>query len=160
VGVANLGADIWGWYDSSFADGDRKYFRQAERPDDIDYGFAELSIVNETGRDYQIDDLGVEGWNWHPREPARSRILARAGQPGSSMDVQTYLLRLHSAGHLRLRDGPDGQVRRIDFEVDRRRPTSCHVELRIREDGETVSACRPMRRVGPSFPWLLGPADY
>lgn len=160
IAIANLAWDAWVWIDRTFAAGDRRYFRHAEQADDVGYGYAEISVVNETGRDFLIEGLALEGWNWHPPPPRTERILARAGEPGSSFDAQTYLFRLLSPGHLRLRDAAGGETRRIDFDADRRRPASCRIELRIQERGETVSGCRPLHRLPPSFQWLVGPENY
>ncbi|MBP0464815.1 hypothetical protein J5Y09_12915 [Roseomonas sp. PWR1] len=160
IAVANLAWDVWSWHDRTFAEGDRRYFRQAERADDVDYGYAELRVVNETSRDFLIEGLALEGWNWHPPSPRTDHILARAGEHGSSLDAQTYVFRLLSPGYLRLRDRAGGETRRVDFDADRRRPASCRIELRIQEHGEMVSGCRPLHRLPPSFQWLAGPENY
>jgi hypothetical protein len=159
--VVNLAWDLWAWQDRTFASGDRRYFRHAEWPDEIDYGFAELRIANETGREYMIEAAGFDGPAWPPYgASAQEQRLAPAGTPGAERITEQYLFRLVSNGDLRLREEPDGPVRVIRFTVDRRGPISSRVELRIRDDGQTVSGCLPLPRMGPSFPWLAGPADY
>jgi hypothetical protein len=153
--------DLWAWHDRTFASDDRRYFRHAESPDEIDYGFVELRIVNDTGREYLIEGAGVDGPGWPPEgASAQERRLAPAGTSGAERIAQQYLFRLVSDGEVRLREGPGGPARVIPFRVDRRGPVSCRIELRIRDDGEAVSGCIPLMRMGPSFPWLLGPAEY
>lgn len=73
---------------------------------------------------------------------------------------QRYLDHLVGDGRLVLREGPQGPTRLVEFQVDRRRPASCQLELRIREDGESLSECRPLRRIRHDFRWLFGPPNY
>jgi hypothetical protein len=161
VALANLGWDLWLWRDQTLASGERRFFRTAEQGDDIDYGLAELRLVNETGREFLIDSLVIDGWGGpYTHQPSSERTLARAGEPGSTREEERNLDRLLSSGRLVLRDGAAGEARLVTFYVDRRRPTSCRIELRIREDGEAVSECQPLLRVRHSFRWLFGPPEY
>lgn len=61
IALANLAWDLWSWQDRSFAEGDRRYFRGAERGDEIDYGLAEIRIINETNRAFLIDSFVLDG---------------------------------------------------------------------------------------------------
>ena len=161
VALANLGWDLWSWHDQNFAEGDRRFFRAAEQGDEIDYGLAEIRIFNETGREFLIDSFVLNGWGGpYTHEPPSKRTLSPAGEPGSARLEERYLDRLVGSGRLVLRDGPTGPTRLVTFEVDRRRPSSCRVDLRIREEGETVSECQPVRRIRTSFRWLFGPPTY
>ena len=161
IALANLAWDLWSWQDRSFADGDRRYFRGAERGDEIDYGLAEIRIINETNREFLIDSFMLDGWGGpYTHEAASARTLAPAGQLAASRNERRYLDHLLSNGRLLLRDGTDGAERLVSFQVDRRRPTSCQLELRIREDGESLSDCSPLRRIRHDFRWLFGPPNY
>jgi hypothetical protein len=161
VALANLGWDLWSWQDRSYARGERQFFRAAEQADDIDYGLAEIRIVNETGRDFLIDSFVLDGWGGpYTHEPTSERTLSRFGEPGFTRDEERYLDRLLSSGRLLLRDGLEGPTRLVTFQVDRRRPTSCRIEVRIRDDGETMSDCQALRHIRHSFRWLFGPPEY
>ncbi len=161
VALANLAWDLWSWQDRSFAEGDRRYFRGAERGGEIDYGLAEIRIINETSREFLIDSFVLDGWGGpYTGQPDERRRLWPAGEPGHVFAEQRYLDHLVGDGRLVLREGPQGATRLVDFQVDRRRPTSCQLELRIREDGEALSDCRPLRRIRHNFRWLFGPPDY
>jgi hypothetical protein len=158
VALLNLGHDLWTWRERIEAEGERRFFRNAEQADDIDYGIAELRIVNETGRDYLIDSLVLDGWGGPlTHRPEHMRSLARAGREGSSRAEERYIDRLVSPGVLELRDSETGARRVERFRVDRRRPTSCSMELRITDDGATVSECRMLPRIRHDFRWLFGP---
>jgi len=161
LALLNLGWDIWVWHDRTFAEGERRFFRAAEQPDDIDYGLAEFRIVNETDHDFLIDSFVLDGWGGpYTHEPAEQRTLARAGEQGSVREEERYLDHLVGSGRLLLRHGKGGPTRLVTFQVDRRRPASCELELRIREEGEVVSACQPLSRIRHSFRWLFGPPNY
>lgn len=161
IAIANLAWDLWSWQDRSFAEGDRRYFRGAERGDEIDYGLAEIRIINETNREFLIDSFVLDGWGGpYTHEAASARRLAPTGQPGASRDERRYLDRLVSDGRLLLQDGAEGSQRLIILQIDRRRPIACQMELRIREDGEALSDCRPLRRIRHDFRWLFGPPNY
>jgi hypothetical protein len=161
VAVVNLGWDLWSWQDRSFAEGDRRFFRGAEQGHEIDYGLADLRIINETGREYLIDSFVLDGWlGFSAGKPDAERTLSPAGEPGSSHEDQRYLDRLVSSGSLILREGATGPRRTVEFEVDRRRPTSCSIVLRVREEGVVVSECRPLRRIRTAYRWLFYPPNY
>lgn len=79
IALANLAWDLWSWQDRSFADGDRRYFGDAERGDEIDYGLAEIRIINETSREFLIDSFVLDGWGGLTRgDPTND---AGSGQP-------------------------------------------------------------------------------
>ena len=158
--MVNLGWDLWTWQDRTYAEGERRYFRSAEQPDDIDYGLAEIRIINETGRDFLIDSFVLDGWGGpYTHRPAEWRTLSRAGEARSVREEERYLDHLLGEGELALRDGDSGAERLVTFTVDRRRPTSCRIEVRIQESGQTVSECQPLRRLRHSFRWLFGPPN-
>ena len=161
VAVVNLGWDFWSWQDRSFAEGDRRYFRGAEQGHEIDYGLADTRIINETGRVYLMDSFVLDGWGGQltARSDAQ-RPLWPVGRPGSTFAEQRYLDRLVGVGRLVLRDGAAGSTRLVSFQIDRRRPGSCQIDLRIGEQGETVSERRALRRVRADFRWLFGPPNY
>ena len=159
--LVNLGWYLWSWQDRSFAEGDRRYFRGAEQGHEIDYGLADIRIINETGREYLIDSFVLDGWGGpYTHQPDRERTLAPAGMEGFIRDEQRHLEHLIGSGRLILREGPAGPSRLISFQVDRRRPTSCLIEVRIQDAGETVTECNTLRRVRSSFRWMFGPPDY
>ncbi|MXP64170.1 hypothetical protein E0493_12525 [Roseomonas sp. M0104] len=157
LALLNLGWDIWAWHDRNHAEGERRFFRAAEQPADIDYGLAEIRIVNETGHDFLIDSFVLDGWGGpYTHEPAEQRTLARAGEQGSVREEERRLDHLLGEGDLVLRNPESGAERLITFQVDRRRPTSCRIELRIQEEGEVVSECQLLPRIRHSFRWLFG----
>lgn len=159
--MANLGWDLWSWHDRSFAEGDRRYFRAAERGDEIDYGLAEIRIINETGRTFLIDSFVLDDWGGpYTGQPDERRRRWPAGEPGHVFAEQRYLDHVVADDRLVLREGAEGPTRLVTFQVDRRRPTSCQLELRIREDSEALSDCRPLRRIRHDFRWLFGPPNY
>lgn len=161
VALVNLGWDLWAWHDRQFAEGERRFWRGAEQADDIDYGLAEIRIVNETDRDYLIDAFLLDGWGGpYTHRPAAQRTLARAGTPGSVRDEERYLDHLRAEGWMALTTIEGGVERMVEFQVDRRRPVSCRIELRIREGGAEVSDCRPLHRERHDFRWLFGPPNY
>ncbi len=161
LALVNLGWDAWSWLDRTYTTDERRFFRHAERADDIDYGIAQIRIVNATGRDFLIDSFVVDGWGGpYTHQPEADRTLAPAGEAGSSRDERRYLDHLLGHGRLLLREGPGGPTRLVSFQVDRRRPTSCEVELRIEDSREVVSECRPHHVIRESFRWLFGPPDY
>lgn len=161
IALANLAWDLWSWQDRSFAGGDRRYFRVAERGDEIEYGLAEIRIINETNRAFLIDSFVLDGWGGpYTHQATSARTLAPAGQPAATRDERRYLDHLVSNGRLLLREGIDGPERLVLLQVDRRRPVSCQLDLRIREDGETLSDCRPLRRIRHEYRWLFGPPNY
>jgi hypothetical protein len=157
VALGNLAWDLGEWHRRESATGDLRFFREAERPDDIDYGLAELRIINETGRTFLVDSLLLDGWGGpFTHLPESERRLGPQGEPDAVRDEATYVDRLLSAGRLDLVDVETRERRTLRFVVDRRRPTSCEVELRIAEAGETVSGCRLLRRRRTAFRWLFG----
>ena len=161
VALVNLGWDLWSWQDRRFAEGDRRYFRGAEQGHEIDYGLADIRIINETGREYLIDSFVLDGWGGPltGRSDAQ-RTLWPAGETGSTFAEQRYLDRLIGDGRLVLRDGVGGSTRVVTFQIDRRQPISCQFELRIGEEGESLSGCHTLRRLRTDFRWLFGPPNY
>ena len=150
AGESGLGPQIW--HDPNFAESDRRFFRAAGRGDEIDYGLAEIRIFNETGREFLIESFVLDGWGRpYSHEPPSNRTLSPAGEPGSARLEERYLDRLVGSGRLVLGDDPMGPSRLVISQVDRRRPISCRVDLRIQEDGETVPECQPVRRIRTSF---------
>ena len=159
--VLNLGWDAWLWFDRQTAEGERRFWRGSERADDIDYGLAEIRIVNETDRDYLIDAFLLDGWGGpYTHRPEAARLLARAGTPASVRDEERRLDHVLAEGWLSVTPRDGGEARRIDFQLDRRRPVSCRIELRIREETAEVSDCRPLPRRRHDFRWLFGPPNY
>jgi hypothetical protein len=161
VALLNLGWDLWSWRDRTTAEGDRRFFRMAERAEDIDRGLAEISIINETGRAFVIDSFVLDGAGAPVApEPTVRRILAPMGEADSVRQENRELGHLVATGRLVLSAGGNGPGRVVTFDVDRRRPNSCGVELRIREADEVVSECRPLHRIRTTFRWLFGPPGY
>ncbi len=161
MALANLGWDLWSWRDRTYAGGERQFFRAAEQADDIDYGLAEIRTISETNRDVLIDSFVLDGWGGpYTHRPDDWRTLSRQGAIGSVRLEERYLDHLLAEGDLALRDAESGVQRPVTFQVNRRRPTSCRIELRIQEEGEVVSECQPLRRVRHSFRWLFGPPEY
>ncbi len=161
VALFNLYRDLWSWRDRTFAEGERRFFRASEQIDDIDYGMAEIVIVNETGRDFLMESLVLDGWGGpYTHEPISKRILARAGEAGSSRIEPSYLDHPLGTGRLLLREGIDGPTRLVSFRADRRRPVSCRVEVRIQDDREVVSGCGFLPVIRTEFRWLFGPPNY
>jgi hypothetical protein len=87
IALANLAWDLWSWQDRSFADGDRRYFRGAERGDEIEYGLAEIRIINQTNRAFLIDSFVLDGWGdrIHTRPPRREQWHPPAKQAQHAM---------------------------------------------------------------------------
>ena len=161
VALFNLYWDLWSWRDRTFAEGERRFFRASEQTDDIDYGTAQVVLVNETDREFLIDSFVLDGWGGpYTHEPIADRTLARAGEAGSSRTERRYLDHLLGTGRLLLREGIGGPTRLVRFQVDRRRPVSCRVEVRIQDDREVVSGCEFLPVIRTEFRWLFGPPDY
>ncbi len=161
IALFNLCWDLWSWRDRTFAEGERRFFRASEQTDDIDYGTAQVVLVNETDREFLIDSFVLDGWGGpYTHKPASARTLARVGEAGSTRTERRYLDHLLGTGDLFLQEGVDGPIRRVTFQVDRRRPVSCRVEVRIQDDREVVSGCEFLPVIRTEFRWLFGPPDY
>ena len=161
LALVNLGWDAWSWWDRTYTTDERRFFRYAERANDIDYGIAHIRIVNATGRDFLIDSFVLDDWGGpYTHQPEADRTLARAGEAGSIRMEQRYIDHLLGYGRLLLREGPGGPMRLVTFQVDRRLPTSCQIELRIEESQEVVSECQPLHVIRTSFRWLFGRPNY
>lgn len=161
VALVNLAMTAHGWWDRRHADGERAFFRGAERADDWDYGLAEFRIINESTREYLVDQLTVDDWGGPMSDlPEASRTLARAGERAAVMVTRRNLDHLLADGVLLLRDRVSGERLEVPFQVDRRRPVSCIVEVRLRDDGAVVSACAPFHQHRAAFRWLFGPRPY
>ena len=163
LALANLTWDVADWTDRRSATGERQFFRGAERPDAIDYGLVDLRIVNETDRDWVVNQVNVDNWGG-PRFAGPPRdddeFLFRAGQQGASRVERRYLDHLLAQGFIRLTDLKTGEGRTIAFAVDRRRPISCTVEVRIGMADAAVSGCEHLRAHRAADRWLFGPPDY
>lgn len=161
VALLNLGYDLWAWNERESAVGNRRFFRGAEQAEDIDDGLAEVRIINATGCDYLIDAFLLDGRGGPmTHRPGHLRTLARAGQGRSSVLAERCLDRLLASGLRELSDRKAGIRRVVRVRVDRRRRTSCSVELRIADDTATASECRMLPRIQHNFRWLFGPPTH
>lgn len=154
--------DIAGWHERRHATGERQFFRGAERPDDVDYGLVKLRIVNDTERDWVVDQVSVDDWGGSrfdgPVQP--DEILSRRGTDAATRVERRNVDHLLASGFIRLTDMQTGEHRTIVFAVDRRRPTSCTLGIRVIQEGATISGCEPLFEHRTSDLWLLGRPDY
>jgi hypothetical protein len=152
--LLNFGYDLWAFYDQTTARDERRFFRGAERSGSVEYGVAEVAITNEINQQFLIDGFELDSWGGAmTHRPDDRRALSAFDHPGSVRTERRYIDHLASDGTLFLRDRWTGAQRDIKFRVDRRRPVSCRVTLRIQEDGADVSGCQLLRRLPPSFLW-------
>lgn len=158
VVLLNLGWDILSWCDRAIAGDDRRFFRGAERPETIEYGLAEVTLVNEMDHDFLIDSFVLDNWGGPlTHRPRNARSVMPSHQLGSIWTEIRYIDRLSGGGEIYIRRNENSAERRIRFSVDRRRPISCRVEIRIKADSVDVSGCRMIRRLRPSWTWMADP---
>lgn len=161
VALANLAWDLADWHDRRGATGERLFYRGAERPEDLDGGVVELTLANDTVRDWVVNIVNVDGWGGPryagPVQPGE--ILSRQGTDSATRTERRYLDRLLSQGIVILTDLHSGEMRQLPFTVDRRRPINCRVALRVREDGLLASDCAPLRERPVLRRWV-GAADH
>lgn len=160
IAVANMAWDLAYWHDRRGATGERVFFRGAERPEDLDGGIVELTIANDTGRDWVVNIVNVDGWGGPrydgPVQPGE--ILSRQGTEAAMRTERRYLDRLLSQGVIILTDLHSGERRPLSFTVDRRRPVNCRVTLHVRDEGLLASDCAPLHEGPVSRRWV-GAAD-
>ena len=161
VALANLAWSLADWHDRRSATGERQFFRGAERPDAIDYGLVDLRIVNETGRDWVVNQVSVDDWGGQTvGRPGGSPILTAAGSTTSTLVERRNVDHLVADARIALTDRATGELREVRFVVDRRRPTSCSVEVRIAATAASVSACILLREMRTEFRWPPGQTSH
>lgn len=142
--LINLGWDALDAADRFTAGHARSLHRGAEAPDYPDWGFAQVTVVNETGGEILLESLVVGDRGGPIEEPEpRHRTLFPPPNAFAARDYLSLLDRVLEVGSVSFRRAPGAPVEEVALTFDRRRPAHCRVEIRVSDGGASATPCAP-----------------